>query len=96
MSADIPTSPPAQDRAGILQRVQSELARLLKLESPDAIAEATKLGEDLGVDSLGMVDLVIVIEEAFQVKLSSDTDLSKVRTVGDMVDLLQDLIAARG
>ena len=76
------------DRAAILERVQAQLARLLNLESTEAITEETLLGEDLGIDSLGMVDLVIVIEEAFQVKMDSNTDLSTVRTVGDMVDLL--------
>ncbi len=89
MTPDI--SPPLAelDRAGILSRVKQQLARLLNLESTDSISDSTVLAEDLGVDSLGMVDLVIVMEESFQVKMASDTDLTSVRTVGDMTDLLQ-------
>ena len=85
------TSPPLAtlDRAAILVRVKQQLVRLLNLESADSIEESTLLAEDLGVDSLGMVDLVIVMEESFQVKMASDTDLTSVRTVGDMTDLLQ-------
>lgn len=85
------TSPPlsALDRAGILERIKQQLVRLLNLESGDAMDESTELAADLGVDSLGMVDLVIVIEETFQVKMRSDTDLTSVRTIGDMADLLQ-------
>ena len=84
------TAPLAElDRAGILARIKHQLARLLNLESEDSMDEGTELAKDLGVDSLGMVDLVIVIEEAFQVKMASDTDLTKVRTIGDMADLLQ-------
>lgn len=89
MTSDI--SPPLAelDRAGILIRVKQQLVRLLNLESADSMDESTVLAEDLGVDSLGMVDLVIVMEESFQVKMASDTDLTSVRTIGDMTDLLQ-------
>jgi len=88
MSPD--TSPPLAelDRAGILSRVKEQLVRLLNLESTDSMDESTELAKDLGVDSLGMVDLVIVMEESFQVKMASDTDLTSVRTIGDMTDLL--------
>jgi acyl carrier protein len=88
MSPD--TSPPLAelDRAAILARVKEQLVRLLNLESTDSMDESTELAKDLGVDSLGMVDLVIVMEESFQVKMASDTDLTSVRTIGDMTDLL--------
>jgi acyl carrier protein len=89
MTPDISLPLAELDRAGILSRVKQQLARLLNLESTDSINDSTVLAEDLGVDSLGMVDLVIVMEESFQVKMASDTDLTSVRTVGDMTDLLQ-------
>lgn len=58
---------------------------------PDRVVPAAAL-EQLGVDSLMMLELMFEFEDRFNIKLSSDTAAPK--TVGDMVSLMDSLIAA--
>ena len=44
--------------------------------------------EDLGLTSIQLVDLVMAIEERFNVEIE-DVDLAKLRTVGQTVDYLK-------
>lgn len=46
------------------------------------------LTEDLGADSLDLVDLVMAFEDEFGVKIN-DQDLSKIKTVRDVIEALQ-------
>ena len=64
--------------------------------SPDVdiekvVAEATF--EDLGADSLDIVELVMALEEEFDQEIP-DEDAEKIRTVGDAVKYIQDKIEA--
>lgn len=83
----------ANSREAILDQLKVQLAKLLKLETTAHLNADTRLVEDLGVDSLGMVDLVITVEETFGVKIKSSTDLSQVKTIGHMADLLAQYFA---
>ncbi|MDR0828117.1 MAG: phosphopantetheine-binding protein [Desulfovibrio sp.] len=40
--------------------------------------------EDLDLDSLDAVDMVIVLEKTFQIKIGRDPAIMQIRTVGDM------------
>jgi Acyl carrier protein len=53
----------------------------------DGISMETKF-EDLGIDSLDMVDLVMALEDEFGVEL--DTDNKAILTVRDLVELIDD------
>jgi acyl carrier protein len=78
-------------------KVQQLLQQILALESADSIRPEARLREDLSVDSLGMVDVVLGVEEVFGVRFGSDINLfDRVATVGDAVNLIDELSAARG
>ena len=77
-------------REEILTGLRAEVVELLDLESPDEIHEKSRLTEDLGLDSLAMVDLVTMVEERFSIKLATNTDLTTIETVGDVIDVLED------
>ena len=80
---------PGPTRADVLPRVQKLLQQILSLESTEKIQPGARLREDLNIDSLGMVDVLIGIEDEFGVKLGSDINLlERVVTVGDAVDLI--------
>ncbi len=79
---------PSISREEIFVTLKLELVELLCLESSDAISEDTRLVEDLEIDSLGMVDLVMQVEDCFDIVLPTNTDLSKIKRVGDVLDLL--------
>ena len=48
--------------------------------------------DDLGADSLDIVELIMAFEEAFDIEIP-DADAEKVVTVGDVVDYIKDHIA---
>jgi acyl carrier protein len=80
---------PGLTRAEVLPRVQHLLQQILSLESTEKIQPDTRLREDLNIDSLGMVDILLGIEDEFGVKLGSDINLlERVVTVSDAVDLI--------
>ena len=54
--------------------------------TPDAITEETSFVEDLGIDSLDVVELVMELEDAFNMGEIPEEDLKKMRTVGDLVE----------
>ena len=92
----IPTGTPAAGGDQVLHRVRHLLQQILNLETPEAIRPEARLREDLNIDSLGMVDVVLGIEEEFGVKLGSDINLlERVVTVGDAVALIIEQSAAR-
>jgi len=75
-----------------LERLSAILMRDYKL-APDRLALDAPL-EFLGVDSLGAVELMWNIEETFQIKLPPEpVDL---RTVGDVVRYIDELVARQG
>ncbi len=59
---------------------------------PDRVIPGAPLA-DLGVDSLMMLELMFEFEDRFAIKLASD--LKSPRTVGDMVALMDGLIASQ-
>ena len=55
----------------------------------DKIKEASSFIEDLGADSLAIVELVLAFEEQFEVDIP-DEDTEKIRTVGDAVSYIKE------
>ena len=52
------------------------------------------LYEDLGLDSLDTVDMVIVLEGAFNFKIREEADIKEIRTLGDIHAFVAKKIAA--
>ena len=57
---------------------------------PETIKPETTFVEDLGADSLDLVELMMSIEEEFDIGEISEQDAAKIKTVGDVLDLLGD------
>ena len=55
----------------------------------DEIKLTTDMVDDLGADSLDIVDLVMTLEDEFDIEIP-DEDVEGVRTVGDLVKYLED------
>lgn len=65
-------------------QVKKIIIEELDVEPKDVKPEATFV-DDLGADSLGLVELQLAIEEAFEIDIP-DEDTEKLRTVQDLVD----------
>jgi acyl carrier protein len=74
-------------------RAKEIIAKSLGIEASQLTPEA-KFVEDLGADSLGVVELVMALEEEFSVDIP-DEDADKLKTVGDAMNYLKSNMAAQ-
>jgi acyl carrier protein len=74
-------------------RVKEIIAKELEVDAKQVTPEA-KFIEDLGADSLDIVELVMALEEEFGLDIP-DEDADKLRTVGDAMNYLKSHAAAR-
>ena len=68
-------------------KVKEIIAKELEVDVKQLTAEA-KFIEDLGADSLDIVELVMALEEEFGLDIP-DEDADKLKTVGDAMNYLQ-------
>ena len=61
---------------------------------PDTVVEDARFKEDLDADSLDLVELVMGLEERFDISVPEE-DLENVGTVGQAVDLVLAKLAAK-
>ena len=71
----------------IFQTMRELVAEQLALE-PEEVTMDTAFEEDLGADSVDLVELVMAIEEEFEVGEIQEEDLSGLKTVGDTVNYI--------
>ncbi len=73
-------------------RVKEIIANELEVDAKQIVPEA-KFIEDLGADSLDIVELVMALEEEFGLDIP-DEDADKLKTVGDAMNYLKSHAAA--
>lgn len=74
------------EREAIVERMSGVLVSELGLDA-DKINDEARFEEDLDVDSLGVVELLMALEDEFDVKIP-DEDAESIMTVGQAVDLV--------
>ena len=89
MSPETNTEGSSIGRDEVLQIVRERLADILEIE-PSGIAEGAAFADDLGADSLALIELVEALEEELSEKRPDfridDDDLEDLRTVRDAVE----------
>ena len=70
-----------------LEKVKAILAEQFDVEE-DKITADTDLQEDLGADSLDVVDLLMSIEDEFEVEVP-DEEIENIKTVGSLVSYIE-------
>lgn len=71
----------------LLEKVKAILAEQFDVEE-DKITADTDLQEDLGADSLDVVDLLMSIEDEFEVEVP-DEEIENIKTVGSLVSYIE-------
>ncbi len=71
----------------MLEKMKSIIAEQLDIEESQ-IQETTNFKDDLGVDSLDLFELVMALEEEYNVEIPSE-DLEKLLTVSDVMNYLK-------
>ena len=72
------------------ERVAELVVEQLGVSREEAVAEAAFI-DDLGADSLDIVELVMAMEEAFDVEIP-DEDAEKIQTIQDAVSYLRERV----
>ena len=71
----------------VFKKIKSILAEQFG-ENEDSITLDTNLTEDLGADSLDLADILMGIEDEFEVEIP-DEDIENIKTVGDIVEYIE-------
>lgn len=72
----------------IFEQVKKILCDQLDLDE-EQVTEDSEVIDDLGADSLDIVDLVTTLEEEFDTEIP-DEDIENLRTVGDIVKYIEE------
>ena len=75
-------------RDEIIEAVNNALVNELKLDPAELSPEKTFF-DDLGLDSIDMVDLIIGLQRKFGISLRENDEVKKVRTIGDVYDFFE-------
>jgi acyl carrier protein len=67
----------------IIELIDKSIAEEFELDEAQMKPEAL-LFNDLELDSLDIVDLVVVLENAFQFKIREEDSIQEIRTLGDI------------
>ncbi|MDQ1358072.1 MAG: acyl carrier protein [Acidimicrobiaceae bacterium] len=89
MPAETHVEKATPDRREVFELVRDRLADILEIE-PVTITEGASFGDDLGADSLALIELVEALEEELGERTVGfridDEDLEDLKTVRDAVD----------
>lgn len=72
------------------ERVTSLIVEQLGVSQEEAIPKASFI-DDLGADSLDIVELVMSLEEEFDIEIPDD-DAEKIQTIGDAIAYLKERV----
>jgi acyl carrier protein len=74
--------------ASVFEKVKQIIVQQLGVEEDEVTMDASFV-DDLGADSLDLVELVMAFEEEFETEIP-DEDAEKIRTVGQAVKYIQE------
>ncbi len=72
----------------VLEKVKAILSSQFDVDE-DSITPETNIADDLGADSLDVVDMLMSLEDEFDIEIS-DEDVEKIHTVGDLVAYIEE------
>ncbi len=71
----------------VFEKITEILAEQLDANAEEMTME-TRIAEDLGADSLDVVELLMSIEDEFEVEIP-DEEIENLKTIGDVVEYIQ-------
>ena len=77
----------------VSKKVIANIARLLDLHQHEVTPESL-VGADLGAESLDMVEIVMALEDAFEIEIL-DSEMARLSTVQDWIDLVTDKVGVQ-
>jgi acyl carrier protein len=78
--------------AAVEERVTEIIIEQLGISKPEVVPEASFI-DDLGADSLDIVELVMAMEETFDIEIPDD-DAEKIQTIGDAFSYVKERLGS--
>ena len=72
----------------IFERVRDVIIEQLGIEDESSVTMTTTFIDDLGADSLDVVELIMALEEEFEMEIP-EVEAEKIVSVGDVVDYIK-------
>ncbi|MEG0370896.1 MAG: acyl carrier protein [Clostridium sp.] len=69
-------------------KIKERISEVLGVETDDITMES-KFIDDLGADSIDLVELVMALEEEFEIQIP-DEEVAKIKLVADVVDYIKE------
>lgn len=73
-----------------LEKLQQIIAEVLKVDASE-VMPGTTFTEDLGADSLDLYQIILGVEDAFDIEIPQE-EAEKIVTVADAIDLIQRVV----
>jgi len=75
----------------VFEKVRDVIMEQLGIEDESSISTTTTFIDDLGADSLDVVELIMALEEEFGMEIP-ETEAEKIVSVGDVVEYIKSVI----
>jgi acyl carrier protein len=72
----------------VLEKVKEVISEQLGIDDTDSITTETTFIDDLGADSLDIVELIMALEEEFDMEIPEE-EAEKITSVGDVVNYIE-------
>jgi acyl carrier protein len=79
--------------SAVIERVKKMIVEQLGVSESEVVPEA-KFIDDLGADSLDIVELIMALEDEYNLEIP-DEDAEKMETVGDAIKYIEDRLASK-
>lgn len=76
----------------IEQRVKEVIAESLGIVDEETLTRKTNIVTDLGADSLDAIEIVMALEDEFDIQIELDENLAKFETVGGCLDYITSVL----
>ncbi len=73
----------------VFEKIRKILCEQLDIDE-DTVSMESNIAEDLGADSMDVVDLIMSIEDEFEVEVP-DEKIESIKTVGDVVNYIEQM-----
>lgn len=72
----------------LFDKIKERISEVLGVETDDITMESSFI-DDLGADSIDLVELVMALEEEFEIQIP-DEEVGKIKTVSDVVEYIKE------
>ena len=74
----------------IFERIRSVIVEQLGIEDIETVTLETTFIDDLGADSLDVVELIMALEEEFDIEIP-ETEAENITSIGDVVEYIKSI-----